>query len=98
MTRNDGEIVPRLSAIPGLPPLVAAAGLLAAWELAARVFDISGLPPAHAALRELPVILTDKESLLNILDSIRRMVVGFAFALVFAIPVGLMMGRSRLTA
>ncbi|TMI98840.1 MAG: ABC transporter permease subunit [Alphaproteobacteria bacterium] len=88
----------RLTQIPGLPPLVAAAGLLAAWELAARVFDISGLPPAHAALRELPVILTDKESLLNILDSIRRMVVGFAFALVFAIPVGLMMGRSRLTA
>jgi NitT/TauT family transport system permease protein len=88
----------RLSAIPGLPPLIAAAGLLAAWEIAARVFDISGLPPAHAALRELPAILTDKESLLNILDSIRRMVIGFALGLAFAIPVGLMMGRSRLTA
>src|SRR5436190_23640139 len=88
----------RLSTIPGLPPLIATAGLLAAWEIAARVFDISGLPPAHAALRELPAILTDKESLLNILDSIRRMAIGFALALVFAVPVGLMMGRSRLVA
>ena len=90
--------MPRLSAIPGLPPLIAAAGLLAAWELAAHVFDISGLPPAHDALRELPAILTDPEALRNIFASIRRMVIGFALALIFAVPVGLMMGRSRLTA
>ena len=88
----------RLSAVPGLPPLIAAAALLAAWELAAHVFDISGLPPARDALRELPVILTDPESLRNILDSIRRMAIGFALALCFAVPVGLTMGRSRLTA
>jgi NitT/TauT family transport system permease protein len=88
----------RLSAIPGLPPLIAAAGLLVAWELAARVFDISGLPPAHEALREVPAILTDPEALWNILASIRRMLVGFALALLFAIPVGLTMGRSRLVA
>jgi len=88
----------RLSAIPGLPPLIACAGLLAAWELAARAFGISGLPPAHEALRELPGILTDPESLLNILASIKRMLVGFVLALAFAVPVGLMMGRSRLTA
>jgi len=68
--RNDGASVTRLSAIPGLPPLIAAAGLLAAWEIAARTFDISGLPPAHAALRELPAILTDRESLLNNRDNI----------------------------
>src|SRR6476620_12147406 len=88
----------RLSAIPGLPPLLACLGLLAAWEIAARTLDISGLPPAHEALRELPAILTDKESLLNILDSIRRMAIGFALALAFAVPVGLMMGRSRFVA
>src|SRR5437868_1648968 len=88
----------RISAIPGLPPLIAAAGLLAAWEIAAHVFDISGLPPARDALRELPAILTDPEALRNILASIRRMVIGFALALIFAVPVGLMMGRSRLTA
>ena len=53
--------------MPGLPPLLACLGLLALWEVAARTFDISGLPPAHEALRELPAILTDPESLLNIL-------------------------------
>jgi NitT/TauT family transport system permease protein len=88
----------RISAIPGLPPLIAAAALLTLWELAARVFDISGLPPAHLALREVPAILSDPEALLNILASIRRMLIGFALALSFAIPVGLMMGRSRLIA
>ena len=88
----------RLSAIPGLPPLLACAGLLAAWEIASYTFGISGLPPAHEALRELPKILTDKESLLNILDSMRRMAIGFSLALVVAVPVGLMMGRARLVA
>jgi len=90
--------MPRLSAIPGLPPLIAAAGLLALWELAAHIFDISGLPPAHLALREVPAILSDPEALLNILASIRRMLIGFALALSFAIPVGLIMGRARLVA
>jgi NitT/TauT family transport system permease protein len=88
----------RLFAIPGLPPLLACLGLLAVWEAASYIFGISGLPPAHDALRELPVILSDPESLLNILASIRRMLVGFALALAFAVPVGLMMGRSRLVA
>jgi NitT/TauT family transport system permease protein len=87
-----------ISAVPGLPPLIACLGLLAAWELAAHAFGISGLPPAHEALRELPAILTDPESLLNILASIKRMLIGFALALTVAVPVGLMMGRSRLTA
>jgi ABC-type nitrate/sulfonate/bicarbonate transport system permease component len=88
----------RISTIPGLPPLLACAGLLALWELAARLIGISGLPPAHEALRELPTILTDKESLLAILDSIRRMATGFVLALAFAIPLGLAMGRARLVA
>jgi NitT/TauT family transport system permease protein len=85
----------RISTIPGLPPLLAAAGLLAVWEFASYGLDISGLPPAHLALAELPTILKDKESLFAILDSMRRMVTGFALALAVAIPVGLMMGRSR---
>jgi ABC-type nitrate/sulfonate/bicarbonate transport system permease component len=88
----------RLSAIPGLPPLLACAGLLVLWEIASYYFDLSGLPPAHAALRELPTILTDKQSLLDIAASMRRMVTGFILALAFAVPVGLMMGRARLVA
>jgi NitT/TauT family transport system permease protein len=88
----------RLSAIPGLPPLIACIGLLALWELASRLAGISGLPPAHEALRELPAILTSKEELLNILASIKRMVIGFTLGFAFAVPAGLMMGRSRLVA
>ena len=97
--RRVGAHESAISAIPGLPPLLACAGCSRAWELGVvRCFGISGLPPAHEALRELPTILTDKQSLLDILASIRRMVTGFALALAFAIPVGLMMGRSRLVA
>ena len=91
-------MTPRLTAIPGLPPLLACLGLLALWELAARVFQIGGLPPAHEALRQLPAILGDREALFNIANSVRRMVIGFSLALLFAVPVGLLMGRSRLVA
>ena len=80
----------RISTIPGLPPLLACAALLAVWEAASYTFGISGLPPAHDALRELPVILSDPEALFNILASLRRMLVGFTLAFLFAVPVGLM--------
>jgi NitT/TauT family transport system permease protein len=90
--------VKRVSDIPGLPPLIACIGLLIFWDGLARYFNISGLPPPWEALREVPGILTDPEQLLNILSSIRRMAIGFAAALVFAIPVGLLMGRSRTVA
>jgi ABC-type nitrate/sulfonate/bicarbonate transport system permease component len=86
----------RLTAVPGLPPLLACLGILAFWELAARMSQINGLPPAHEALRQLPAILGDSEALFNIADSVRRMVIGFSLALMFAVPIGLLMGRSRL--
>jgi NitT/TauT family transport system permease protein len=85
-------------ALPGLPPLIAVAALLLAWELAARLLDISGLPPAGQTLRELPALLSDPEVLLNILASLRRMITGFILAVAVAIPVGLLMGRSRAVA
>ena len=88
----------RISSIPGLPPLIACAALLLAWELAARLIDISGLPPAGQTLRELPAILSDPEALLNILASVRRMITGFVLAVAVGVPVGLLMGRSRLVA
>jgi NitT/TauT family transport system permease protein len=85
-------------ALPGLPPLIACAALLLAWELAARLLDISGLPPAGQTLRELPALLSDPEVLINILASVRRMIIGFVLALVIAAPLGLLMGRSRAVA
>jgi len=46
----------------------------------------------------VPSILTDKESLINILDSLRRMAIGFGVGVAVSIPLGLMMGRSRAVA
>ncbi len=85
----------RIGSIPGVAPLIACAALLAAWEWAARMIGIDGLPPASRALAQVPAILGDPEALLNIAASVRRMAVGFALALCVAIPVGLTMGRSR---
>ena len=87
-----------LTAIPGVPPLIACFALLVAWEFAARLIGLESLPTAWQTLQSLPAILSDPESLLDIASSIRRMVIGFALAAAFAIPVGLMMGRSRTVA
>ena len=84
----------RVSPAAGLPPLLACLGLLALWEAAARSFAVNGLPPASDALRELPTILGDREALLNIAASLRRMLTGFVLALLIALPLGLAMARS----
>ena len=52
-------------------------------------------PTAIEAIRAIPSILGDKESLINILASLRRMAIGFGLAVAVSIPLGLMMGRSR---
>ncbi|ARQ02360.1 ABC transporter permease [Pseudorhodoplanes sinuspersici] len=84
-----------LTAIPGVPPLIACFCLLLAWEFFARWLGLDSLPTAWDTLKSLPAILKDPRSLYDILSSVRRMAMGFAFALAFAIPVGLLMGRSR---
>jgi NitT/TauT family transport system permease protein len=84
-----------LRPLSALAPLLVCLGLVALWEAAARSLEISGLPPASAALRELPAILGDPEALINIAASLRRMLTGFVLALLIAIPLGLSMGRSR---
>jgi len=85
----------RVLTLPGVPPLLVLAGLLAAWEIAARLLGLDGLPPAREALAEVRIILGDREAVGNILASMRRMVAAFALALAVAIPLGLLMGRSR---
>jgi NitT/TauT family transport system permease protein len=81
--------------ISRLAPLLACLGLLAIWQLAALILSTDSFPPALEALRAIPSILGDKESLINILASIRRMAIGFGVAIMVSIPLGLMMGRSR---
>ena len=81
--------------ISRLAPLLACLGLLAIWQIAALILSTDSFPTALEALRAIPSILGDKESLINILASIRRMAIGFGVAIMVSIPLGLMMGRSR---
>jgi NitT/TauT family transport system permease protein len=81
--------------ISRLAPLLACIGLLGVWQIGALVLSTDSFPTALEALRAIPSILGDKESLINILASIRRMAIGFGVGVMVSIPLGLMMGRSR---
>jgi NitT/TauT family transport system permease protein len=86
--------------IPGAraAPWLACLGLLLAWQIAALALKNDSFPTALVAIRAIPLILGDKEALINILASQRRMAIGFAVAIIVSIPLGLMMGRSRAVA
>src|SRR4249920_65118 len=79
-------------------PLLACLGLLVIWQVAALGMHTDSFPTAWEAICAIPSILGDKESLINILASLRRMAIGFGVAVVVSIPLGLMMGRSRAVA
>lgn len=79
-------------------PFLACLGLLVLWQAASLVLKNDSFPTALEALRAIPSILGDKESLINFAASLRRMATGFGLAVVVSIPLGLMMGRSRLVA
>jgi NitT/TauT family transport system permease protein len=78
-----------------LAPFLACLGLLAVWQCASLALNNDSFPTALEAIRAIPSILGDKEALINILASLRRMAVGFGVAVAFSIPLGLLMGRSR---
>ena len=78
-----------------LAPVFACLGLLVVWQIAAVIINQDTFPSAWDAIRAVPAILGDKESLINILASLRRMAIGFGVAVAISIPLGLMMGRSR---
>src|ERR1700730_9524874 len=76
-------------------PWLACLGLLGAWQAAALIINTDSFPTAWEAIRAIPSILGDKESLINILASLRRMALAFGVAVMVSIPLGLMMCRSR---
>ncbi|THD68724.1 MAG: ABC transporter permease [Bradyrhizobium sp.] len=78
-----------------LAPLFACIGLLGIWQVASLILNTDSFPSALDAIRAIPSILGDKEALINILASLRRMAVGFSIAVAVSIPLGLLMGRSR---
>jgi NitT/TauT family transport system permease protein len=88
----------RIISFSGVSALLACVALLLIWDGLARALDVSGLPPPWEALRQLPGLLSDPETLVNILASLQRMAVGFFSAVACAMPIGLMMGRSSAVA
>ncbi|QQO23144.1 ABC transporter permease [Bradyrhizobium diazoefficiens] len=76
-------------------PVLACIGLLAVWQVASLALKNDSFPTAIEAMRAIPDILGDRESLINILASLRRMAMGFGVAVLVSIPLGLLMGRSR---
>jgi NitT/TauT family transport system permease protein len=79
-------------------PLLAVTGLLAIWQVASLTLNTDSFPSALDGIRAIPAILTDRGELINILDSLRRMAIGLILAVLTAIPLGLLMGRSRAVA
>jgi NitT/TauT family transport system permease protein len=79
-------------------PLLAVAGLLGIWQIAALILNTDSFPSALDGIRAIPAILSDRGDLINILASLRRMAIGLSLAVLLAIPLGLMMGRSRAVA
>src|ERR1051326_2443641 len=79
-------------------PFLACLGLLVIWQVASLVLKNDSVPTALEAIRAIPAILSDKDSLVNFGASLRRMAIGFGVALAVSIPLGLLMGRSRAVA
>jgi NitT/TauT family transport system permease protein len=76
-------------------PLLACMGLLAVWQMASLALHNDSFPTAIEAVRAIPAILAEKDTLTNFAASLRRMAVGFGVAVALSIPLGLVMGRSR---
>src|SRR5258707_12010986 len=76
-------------------PLLACLGLLAIWQVAALTLKTDSFPTALEAIRAVPSILGDKESLINILASLRRMAIAFSVAVAVFLLLGFIIGRHR---
>jgi NitT/TauT family transport system permease protein len=84
--------------LPGVPPLLSLAFLLALWQALSAALGQTSFPPPTEALRVLPSLLSDPDTYTNIAASLERMVTGFALGVMVAVPAGLIMGRSPRTA
>jgi NitT/TauT family transport system permease protein len=91
-------MIPWRSLIARLAPLLASFGLLVVWQLASLALSSDSFPSALEAIRAIPSLLGDPETLINFAASLRRMAIGFGVAVAVSIPLGLLMGRSRTVA
>ena len=91
-------MMPAKEIVSRAAPVLACLGLLAIWQVGSLALQNDSVPTALEALRAVPAIMGDKESLINILASLRRMAMGFGIAVLLSIPLGLLMGRNRFVA
>ena len=91
-------MIPWRALVTRLAPLLASVGLLIVWQLASLALRNDTFPTALEAVRAIPSLLGDPETLINFAASLRRMAIGFAVAVGVSIPLGLLMGRSRAVA
>jgi NitT/TauT family transport system permease protein len=91
-------MISRDAVIKRTAPVLACIGLLSIWQVASLALHNDSFPTATEALRTIPSVLGDKDSLVNFGASLRRMAIGFGVAVAISIPLGLFMGRSRAVA
>ena len=65
------------------------------WAALSAYMGFNSFPGPIAAIKELPTIVFDPNAVWAIAQSVGRMFAGYAWALLFAIPLGLAMGRSQ---
>src|SRR5690606_10884974 len=71
-------------------------GIAAAWEAAAHLDRRTFLPPIEEVILEgIPALFT-RGHIFTLLESLRQLGLGFAIAMSIAVPIGAMMGRSRI--
>jgi ABC-type nitrate/sulfonate/bicarbonate transport system permease component len=75
--------------------LLAALALLVLWTAASAILGPVLLPSPLAVAERAVDLIRSGELLDHSLTSLRRMAIGFGTALLFGIPLGILMGRSR---
>lgn len=77
------------------PELVAIFVALAGWEMVGRLLQFPFIPPLSDVLRAWWEIYQTGELMMEVLQSLRSLAIGFSAAVVLGLPTGMLMGRYR---
>lgn len=84
------------SRLLGSPEILAVISMLVLWEGVPRLFPSDWLPPLSAVIKALGELAANGELGEALLSSLFGLLIGFVVSVVFGIPIGLLMGRSRM--
>lgn len=87
----------RAIAVNYAPGFVFVLLLLLAWELAPRMGFVDGdlIPPLSEVIAGVPDVISDPDFGSDAFQSFQRWIVGLVAAVVVGVPLGMMMGRSK---